>query len=84
MKSAKNQSADPTLPLLLHSLKLPTFVREHASVASRAEAEGLSHAQYLLALAEMETAERSGRRIARLLEESKLPRQAGSGRINCF
>jgi hypothetical protein len=75
VKDLKNQCADPTLPLLLHSLKLPTFVREYDSVANRAAAEGLSHSQYLLALAEMETAERSGRRIARLLEESKLPHE---------
>jgi DNA replication protein DnaC len=79
VKEASNQSADPTLPLLLHSLKLPTFVREYDSVATRAAAEGLSHAQYLLALAEMETAERGGRRMARLLEESKLPHQKTLG-----
>ena len=65
--------------MLLRSFKLPAFVREYGTVADRAAAEGLSYAEYLLALAEVEAAERQARRTARLLEESKLPREKTLG-----
>jgi DNA replication protein DnaC len=61
--------------MLLRSFKLPAFVREYNLVAERAAAEGLSHPEYLLALAEVEAAERDARRTARHLEESRLPRE---------
>jgi len=67
-------ASEASLQLLLRSFHLPAFVREYVSVAAQAAAEGLSHENYLLALAEMEAAERSARRVERLLEESKLPR----------
>jgi len=65
--------------MLLRSFKLPAFVREYGAVADRAAAEGLSHAEYLLALSEVEAAEREGRRTARRLEESRLPREKTLG-----
>jgi DNA replication protein DnaC len=65
--------------MLLRSFKLPAFVREYGTVADRAAAEGLSHPEYLLALAEIEAGERQARRTARLLEESKLPREKTLG-----
>src|SRR5579864_5124719 len=65
--------------MLLRSFKLPAFVREYGTVADRAAAEGLSHPEYLLALAEIEAAERDARRTARLLDESKLPREKTLG-----
>lgn len=68
-----------TLPMLLRSFKLPAFAREYAPVAARAAAGGLTHEQYLLTLAEIEAEERSGRRIQRLLEDSKLPREKTLG-----
>ena len=68
-----------TLPMLLRSFNLPVFVRDYAAVASRAAAEGSSHEQYLLALSEMEAAERHERRVARRLTESKLPREKTLG-----
>jgi DNA replication protein DnaC len=61
--------------MLLRAFKLPAFVREYGLVADRAAAEGLTHPEYLLALAELEAAERDVRRTARRLEESKLPRE---------
>src|SRR5258707_7891121 len=70
---------DATLPMLLRSFKLPAFVREYGNLADHAAAEGLSHADYLLALSELEAGEREGRRVARLLEESKLPREKTFG-----
>jgi DNA replication protein DnaC len=70
---------EASLPMLLRSFKLPAFVRDYGTLADRAAAEGLSHPEYLLALAEIEAAERQGRRTARLLEESKLPREKTLG-----
>lgn len=75
MKATDKTRTDAALPMLLRSFKLPAFVREYGHLADRAAAEGLSHPQYLLALAEVEAAERDGRRTARRLDESKLPRE---------
>jgi hypothetical protein len=47
-------ASEAALPLLLKSLCLPTFAREYATVAAKAEREGLSLQGYLLALAEQE------------------------------
>lgn len=74
MRGARETTAD-TLPMLLRALCLPAFVREYGAIAVRAATEGLTHEQYLLALAEIEEAERHGRRIERLLTDSKLPRE---------
>jgi DNA replication protein DnaC len=79
VKAAHKTRVDATLPLLLRSFQLPAFVREYSLVAERAAAEGLSHAEYLLALAEVEAAERNDRRTARHLVESKLPREKTLG-----
>jgi len=79
VKSEQTRRTEATLPMLLRSFNLPAFVREYASLGERAAAEGLSHPEYLQALAEVEAAERSGRRIARLLKESKLPREKTLG-----
>ena len=59
-----------SLPMHLRAFKLPSFAREYAEVATRARSEGLTHEQYLLALAEIEAQKRSVRRIQRLLEAS--------------
>lgn len=72
MKGQGN-GTDKTLPMLLRSFKLPAFVREYGTLGQRAATEGLSYPEYLLALAEVEAAERQARRTARLLVESKLP-----------
>jgi DNA replication protein DnaC len=64
-----------TLPMLLKSFKLPTFVREYAAVGEQAAREGLTHPMYLLALATLEAQERKERRLQRLMEESQLPRE---------
>jgi DNA replication protein DnaC len=73
VKRGRNNDTE-ALPMLLRSFKLPAFAREYAAVAERARGEKLGHEQYLMALSEIEADERSGRRIRRLLEESKLPR----------
>lgn len=79
MSATQKTRTDASLPMLLRSFKLPAFVREYGSIADRAAAAGLSHTEYLLALAEIEAAERDARRTARLLEESKLPREKTLG-----
>lgn len=78
MRTPSKRATD-ALAMLLRSFRLPAFAREYAAMATRASAEGLSHEQYLLALAELEADERSGRRIERLLTESKLPRDKTLG-----
>ena len=70
---APSETGLESLPLHLRSFKLPSFAREYAEVATRARSEGLTHEQYLLALAEIEAEERSVRKVRRLLEASKLP-----------
>jgi DNA replication protein DnaC len=59
--------------MLLRSLKLPGFVAYHAEVSQRAEQEGWSFDQFLHHLAELESAERHSRRLARLRKRSQLP-----------
>jgi DNA replication protein DnaC len=79
MKATDKTRTDAVLPMLLRLFKLPAFVREYGHLADRAAAEGLSYSQYLLALAEVEAAERDARRIGRRLDESKLPREKTLG-----
>jgi DNA replication protein DnaC len=62
-----------SLDLMLRSLHLPSFVREHEALARSAEAEQWSYEQYLRTLVELEVNERHERRIARLLKRSNLP-----------
>jgi DNA replication protein DnaC len=68
-------TSEATLPMLLRSFRLPTFGRQYGAVAAQAAREGLSHEAYLLALAQLEAAERKERRTERLLLESRLPRE---------
>jgi len=57
----------------LRDLHLPAVRRCFEEKARQAERETLSYEQYLLELAEREVQERRENRIARLLQESKLP-----------
>jgi len=63
----------PSLDLQLRGLKLPSFVAQRAPVTTRAEQEGWSFERFLSTLVETEVADRSQRRIARLLRQSHLP-----------
>ncbi len=64
-----------TLELRLKAFRLPSFLAQYASLAEQAIKGGWSHVHYLDELAAIEAAERSERRIARLLSASKLPRE---------
>ena len=61
------------LPVMLTTLRLPSFHRHWPALAERADKEGWPAASFLAALAELEIAERETRRIRRHLLESRLP-----------
>ena len=61
------------LPLLLQELRLPAIARLWPTFTERADKEGWPAARLLAALAELEMAERSRRRIERHLAEARLP-----------
>ena len=63
-----------TLELRLKAFRLPSFVSHYAGLAEQAAQGGWSHVRYLDELAAIEAEERAERRIARLLAQSKLPR----------
>ena len=61
------------LSLILNDLRLPAIKALWPDFASRADKEGWPAARFLAALAEHEIAERARRRIARHLDEARLP-----------
>ena len=65
----------PTLLLehLLKELKLPTFLREYGKLASQCAAEGVSHPDYLLRLAELEVTDRHQRMVQRRIRAARFP-----------
>jgi DNA replication protein DnaC len=63
---------EPTLAMLLRVLKLPTIGRHADDVATKAEREGWSFAQYLRHLTLLEVEERRRRRIERNQRDSNL------------
>ncbi len=70
-----------TLPMLLRQLKLPTMAGCCDEVTERAALQGWSVPQTLATLCEYELAERERRRLARHLNEARLP--AGKT-LECF
>ena len=62
-----------TLPSMLTALRLPSFHKLWAEIATRADTEGWPAARFLAVLAEYELAERDMRRIRRHLTEAQLP-----------
>lgn len=61
------------LAVLLHALKLPTFLARYEEVAKAAIKEGWIFETYLHQLAELEVSERRERRVERLRRLSSLP-----------
>lgn len=62
-----------SLEMGLRVLRLPSFLSNWRSLATRAQQEGLSHAEFLTLLVEGEIQDRTQRRIERLLRQSQLP-----------
>jgi len=67
-------TGDDTLELRLKALRLASFSAHYLELAEQAAAEGLSHVRYLAELVTLEASERADRRITRLLDAAKLPR----------
>ena len=65
----------PRMTACLKQLHLPAFVEHYAPQAALAGNEGWPYDRYLFGLCELELAERDARRIQRLLNDSKLPRE---------
>ena len=68
--------SDTPQVLLQHHLKqlrLPTFLSEHAKLATQCAIEGKDHIQYLLRLCELELIERERRMIERRIKAAKFP-----------
>lgn len=61
------------LPPLLTALRLPTVKRLWRDIAAQSDREGWPAARLLATLAELEVADRAQRRIARHLDQAKLP-----------
>ena len=57
----------------LKELKLPTFLKEYDSVASRCAAEGVDHPDYLLRLSELELIDRNHRMVERRIKAARFP-----------
>ena len=65
----------PTLLLEHHlkELRLPSFLREYGKLASQCAAEGVSHSDYLLRLAELELNDRHQRTVQRRIRAARFP-----------
>ena len=55
----------------LKELKLPTFLREYGKLAAQCAAEGVSHPDYLLRLAEVELTDRHQRMVQRRIRAAR-------------
>jgi len=64
---------DPSLTLLLRSLRLPSFAASCDELATKAQRGAWTYADYLRQLCELELADRRERKIGRMLKESRLP-----------
>lgn len=64
---------DALLDETLHALKLPTFVRNHASFADDALKQQHTYQKYLLALAEHEAIQRERNRHAQRIRAARFP-----------
>jgi DNA replication protein DnaC len=73
MSTATTDAKEDLLQLRLKALHLPGFLAHYAELARRAIASGLSPIEYLAQLVEVEVAERSDRRLKRLLDDAELP-----------
>ena len=61
----------------LKELKLPSFLREYGKLAAQCAAEGVSHPDYLLRLAELELTDRHQRMVQRRIYAARFPTTKG-------
>ena len=61
----------------LKELKLPTILREYGKLAAQCAAEGVSHPDYLLRLAELELTDRHQRMVQRRIRAARFPATKG-------
>ena len=61
----------------LKELKLPTVLREYGKLAAQCAAEGVSHPDYLLRLAELELTDRHQRMVQRRIRAARFPATKG-------
>jgi len=80
--SAASAHRDETMELRLKALHLPSFLEQYIELSERAAAEGWSHIRYLAELVTQEAADRTDRRITRLLHDAKLPRDKSVGTLD--
>jgi DNA replication protein DnaC len=73
--SPPTSAASQELKEQLRELRLPMFREHFQSLGDQAARESLSHPQYLAELTRLECQTRRQRRIQRLLEQSRLPRE---------
>jgi DNA replication protein DnaC len=73
MSTTTEDSQDELLQLRLKALRLPSFLAHYKDIARRVISAGLGPTEYLAQLVELETAERSDRRLQRLLDNAELP-----------
>lgn len=73
MSNGIADAQEELLQLRLKALRLPGFLANYADLARRAIHEGLHPVEYLANLVEVEIAERSDRRLKRLLDDAELP-----------
>ena len=82
---SRSGTAGATLELLelqLKGLRLPGFLAHYRRLAERAIAEGDGPLEYLVSLVALEVAERSDRRIGRLLNDARLPKDKSLGTLD--
>jgi DNA replication protein DnaC len=80
--SAASIAPDETLELRLKALRLPSLLAHYLVLAERAATEGWSHVRYLAEIVTLEATERADRRITRLLNEAKLPRDKSAATLD--
>ena len=71
----RKHSGDPSLDTLLKSMKLPSILEQYREIVSIAEQEGWGFIQFLKELLSIEIEGRRQRKLERLLNRSRLPKE---------
>ncbi len=71
----KRHNGDPSLDLLLKAMKLPSMLDQYPEVACLAEREGWSFVQFLKELLTIELEGRRKRKLERLQNQSRIPKE---------